>query len=410
MKETSQSTPTPTPVTEKKRSKFSVAMGAAFMMAMAAVGPGFLTQTAAFTGQMGANFGFAILLCIIADIVVQLNIWRIIIVSGKRAQVLANEVVPGLGYVLTALIVIGGFCFNIGNIGGAGLGLNVLFGIEPKYGALIAAAAAIIVFVVKNAMTVVDRTVQCLAVIKILILIYILSVTTVPVATAISHTFMPTQVNFYSIVTIVGGTVGGYISFSGGHRLLEGGVKGRENIKYVNEGALTGIGVASAIRIMLFLAGLAVVVAGHTLNPANPAASIFQIAAGNFGYKFFGLLLLAAGMTSTLGSTFTSISFLNYSQNKESWVNKYHSALIITFILASTLIFYFVGNPAKVLIIVGALNGMILPIALAILLVAAVKKSIMGDYKHPKWLLVTGWIVVAFMAYAAFQSFASIKL
>ncbi|GAX00647.1 NRAMP family divalent metal transporter [Secundilactobacillus silagei] len=408
MKETSHATQTPTP--EKKRSKFSVAMGAAFMMAMAAVGPGFLTQTASFTGQMGANFGFAILLCIVADIVVQLNIWRIIIVSGKRAQVLANEVVPGLGYVLTALIFLGGFFFNIGNIGGAGLGLNVLFGIDPKYGALIAAAAAITVFVVKNAMTVVDHTVQVLAVIKILILIYILSVTTVPVATAIQHTFMPTQINFYSIVTIVGGTVGGYISFSGGHRLLEGGVKGKENIKYVNEGALTGIGVASVIRVMLFLAGLAVVVAGHTLDPTNPAASIFKIAAGNFGYKFFGLLLLAAGMTSTLGSTFTSISFLNYSQTLDSWVNKFRSVLIIGFILASTIVFYFVGNPAKVLIVVGAINGMILPIALAILLVAAVKKRIMGDYHHPKWLIITGWIVVIFMTYAAVQTLMTIKL
>lgn len=399
-----------TPVT-KKRSPFSVAMGAAFMMAMAAVGPGFLTQTAMFTGQMGANFGFAILLCIIADIIVQLNIWRIIIVSGKRAQVLANEVVPGLGYVLTGLIFIGGFFFNIGNIGGAGLGLNVLFGIDPKNGALIAAVIAITVFVVKNAMTVVDRTVQFLAVIKVAVLIYILAITTVPVATAVQHTFMPTEINFYSIVTIVGGTVGGYISFSGGHRLLEGGVRGQENIRYVNEGALTGIGVASVIRVMLFLAGLAVVLAGHTLDPANPAASIFQIAAGNFGYKFFGLLLLAAGMTSTLGSTFTSISFLNYSQNKDSWVNKYRSALIIAFILASTLIFYFIGSPAKVLVVVGAMNGMILPIALAILLVAAVKKNIMGDtYRHPKWLLFTGWIVVAFMAYAAVQTILTIKL
>ena len=44
-----------------KRSALNVAMGAAFMMAMAAVGPGFLTQTATFTGKLGANFGFAIL-------------------------------------------------------------------------------------------------------------------------------------------------------------------------------------------------------------------------------------------------------------------------------------------------------------------------------------------------------------
>lgn len=393
-----------------KRSALNVAMGAAFMMAMAAVGPGFLTQTATFTGKLGANFGFAILICILVDIVVQLNIWRIIIVSGKHAQVLANEVVPGLGYLLTVLIVIGGFFFNIGNIGGAGLGLNVLFGISPENGAIIAAIVAISLFLVKDALLVVDRTVQGLAVIKILILIYILAVTTVPYQSAVQHTFLPSNIDFYSIVTIVGGTVGGYISFAGGHRLLEGGVHGSQYLKTVNEGALTGIGVASVIRVMLFLAGLAVVVSGHQLDASNPAATIFKVAAGEFGYKFFGLLLLAAGMTSTLGSTFTSVSFLDYhtaSETNPRWCRW----LIIGFIAAATIIFYFIGNPAKVLVVVGALNGLILPIALAILLIAATSHRIMGQsYRHPVWLLISGWVVVIFMAFAGIRTIMSIHI
>ena len=57
--------------------------------------------------------------------------------------------------------------------------------------------------------------------------------TTVPVSAAVKHTFQPTDINFYSIVTIVGGTVGGYISFAGGHRLLEGGIRGQKGLKYV---------------------------------------------------------------------------------------------------------------------------------------------------------------------------------
>ncbi|MCH4171693.1 MAG: divalent metal cation transporter [Lactobacillus sp.] len=382
-------------------------MGAAFLMAMAAVGPGFLTQTAMFTSQMGANFGFAILVCIIVDIVVQMNIWRIIVVSGKRAQVIANDIFPGLGYVLSFLVAVGGLFFNIGNVGGAGLGLNVLFGISPENGAVIAACLAIAVFVVKNALTVMDRTVQVLAVVKVAILVYIMSVMAVPYQSAVTHTFMPTSINFYAIVTIVGGTVGGYISFAGGHRLIEGGLKGKENIKYVNEGALTGIGIASVIRVLLFLAGLSVVVLGHKLNPANPAASIFQFAAGNFGYKFFGLLLFAAGMTSTLGSTFTSTSFLDYAVSTKQQHNyeKYRRWLVIGFIVVSTAIFYFIGSPAKVLVFVGALNGFILPIALAILLLAARNKKIIGDYKHPKILIYTGWLVVAFMAFASLETF-----
>ena len=205
----------------------------------------------------------------------------------------------------------------------------------------------------------------------------------------------------------MGGTVGGYISFAGGHRLLAGGMRGKRNVRYVNEGALTGIGLASIIRVMLFLAGLAVVVVGYKLDPSNPAASIFQYAAGNFGYKFFGLLLFVSGMSSVIGATFTSTSFLDYAVKKETAVKfkKYSSALIVGFIIFSTAIFYFIGNPAQMLVFAGAVNGFVLPIALAILLVASHKKRIMqNNYHHHAWLFGTGWLVVVFMAYAGIET------
>lgn len=389
----------------------NAAIGGAFLMAMSAVGPGFLTQTATFTQSEGANFGFAILICIIVDVIVQLNIWRIIVVAGERAQVVANQVLPGLGYLLSLLVAIGGLFFNIGNVAGAGLGLNVMFGIPVTTGAIISGLAGIIILIIKNAMPVVDRTVQILAIAAVLVLVYVLCVFKIPYTTAVTHTFAPTKINFYSILTIVGGTVGGYISFSGGHRLLQGGAKGQKDTHYVNLGALTGIGLASLIRVLLFLVGLGVVLAGHQLAADNPAATIFQVAAGQIGYKFFGLLLFAAGMSSVIGSTFTSTSFLNYATNhdqeaKETTTQRW---LTIGFIAISTLIYIFIGQPAKVLVFVGALNGTILPIALGILLLASRKQKVMGDgYRHPIWLSITGWIVVIFMAYAACNTIAGL--
>jgi len=53
----------------------------------------------------------------------------------------------------------------------------------------------------------------------------------------------------------------------------------------------------------------------------------------------------------------------------------------------------------KVLIAVGAINGLILPFALGIILSAALKKNIYADYRHPKWLSVIGWAVVMVMTY-----------
>ncbi len=131
--------------------KFSSAiLGAAFLMATSAIGPGFLTQTATFTNTLMASFGFVILISILLDIGAQLNIWRILSASSLRAQELADTIIPGAGKLLTILIVLGGLAFNAGNLAGAGLGLEVLTGLSPKIGALISASLAAILFFQKE--------------------------------------------------------------------------------------------------------------------------------------------------------------------------------------------------------------------------------------------------------------------
>ena len=44
-------------------------------------------------------------------------------------------------------------------------------------------------------------------------------------------------------------------------------------------------------------------------HDANPAAQAFQYAAGTFGFKLFGLIFWAAGISSTIGAAYTSVSF-----------------------------------------------------------------------------------------------------
>ncbi|MEC0667201.1 divalent metal cation transporter [Priestia flexa] len=379
----------------KQTRNWSVLLGAAFLMATSAVGPGFLTQTTVFTQTLAASFGFVILLSILLDIGVQLNVWRIIAVSEKRAQDIANMVVPGLGLFLAILIVIGGLAFNIGNVGGAGLGLNVLFGISPQVGAILTAVIAIGVFLVKEAGKLMDRFAQLMGGVLILLMIYVAFSSSPPVGEAIAKSFMPDQIDVIAIVTLVGGTVGGYITFAGGHRLLDAGIKGKAAIPEVTRGAVSGITIASLVRIFLFLATLGVISQGFTLNPDNPPASVFQLAAGNVGYKLFGVVMAAAAITSVIGSAYTSVSFIKSFNEK---IAQYENWVIIGFITVSTLVFLTIGQPVTLLILAGALNGLILPISLGTMLVAAYKKKIVGDYKHPFWLTIFGSFVVVIMA------------
>ncbi|MGG1200968.1 NRAMP family divalent metal transporter [Bacillus inaquosorum] len=379
----------------KKAGSWSLLMGAAFLMATSAIGPGFLTQTATFTNTLAASFGFVILISIILDIFAQTNVWRIIAVSGKRGQEIANMVLPGLGYFIAILVVLGGLAFNIGNIGGAGLGLQVLFGITPETGALISAVIAILIFVIKEAGKAMDRFTQIAGFVMIILTVYVAATTAPPVGQAVTHTFVPEHISIFAIVTLVGGTVGGYITFAGGHRLLDAGIKGKESIPQVTKSSVVGILITSVMRIALFLAVLGVVSKGLHIDESNPAASVFKLAAGNVGYKIFGLIMWSAAITSVIGAAYTSVSFFKTFSPK---IEKNSRGIIIGFIVISTLAFVTIGQPAKILVLVGSLNGLILPIALGTLLIAAYKKNIIGDYKHPLWLTVSGALVVIVMA------------
>ncbi|MBP3041161.1 divalent metal cation transporter [Bacillaceae bacterium Marseille-Q3522] len=364
-------------------------------MATSAIGPGFLTQTTFFTQSLMASFAFVILISIIIDIGAQLNIWRIIAVSEKRAQDIANAVLPGLGYFLALLIVMGGLAFNIGNIAGAGLGVNVLFGLSPKMGALLSGIFAIGIFLVKEAGKMMDRFAQLMGFVMIALTIYVMFSAKPPAGEALLRAVIPEEINILAIVTLVGGTVGGYITFAGGHRLLDAGIKGEDSLPSVTKSAVSAIGIASIMRIFLFLAALGVVVQGLQLDAGNPAASVFQLAAGNIGYKIFGVIMWAAAVTSVVGAAYTSASFVRTFSKTLEKNNKW---LIVGFIAVSTLVFVIIGQPVKILVLVGSLNGLILPIALGVMLVATYKKKIVGDYKHPLWMTIFGTIVVITMA------------
>lgn len=392
---------------KKKKSNIGVLLGAAFLMATSAIGPGFLTQTATFTEQLKANFGFVILVSIILTIGVQLNIWRIIGVSGMRGQDIANKVVPGLGYFIAFLVALGGLVFNMGNVGGVALGLNVMFDLNITIATIIGGCIGIAIFLSKNAKAIVDKLTNILGIIMIILAGIVAVSSHPPIGEAISKTFVPDNIRelIFPIITLVGGTVGGYITFSGGHRLIDANITGEENLGEVNKSAGMGIGVASLMRVLFFLAILGVVSKGTALDAKNPAADAFLHAAGPIGYKIFGVVLFSAGVSSVIGAAYTSVSFLK-TLNKT--IEKYENYFIIGFIALSTFIMAFIGQPAVLLVLAGSVNGLILPITLGTILLAARRKEIVGEYKHPTWLIVFGVIIVVLTAYAGITSFQQI--
>lgn len=390
----------------KSGAKRTAIFGAMFLMATSAIGPGFLTQTSVFTAQMGAAFGFAILASILVDIAIQLNVWRVVGVSGLRANELGNRVLPGLGWVIAAFVFMGGAVFNIGNIGGTGLGTDAMFGLDPRIGGAISAAIAIFVFLSKRAGVALDRIVVVLGAIMILLMLYVAIVSAPPVGEALKQTFLPEKVDFLVITTLIGGTVGGYITFAGAHRMIDAGLSGPENVKEVTQASVLGIIVTAIMRVLLFLAVLGVVAGGVVLAKENTAADAFFHAAGEIGLRMFGLVLWAAGLTSVIGASYTSISFVTTQQTSPRTRN----LLTVAFIAACTVAYLILNKaPQALLIFAGAFNGLILPIGFALVLwVATFRTDLLRGYEYPKWLIAIGAVTWLLTIYLGWRSFSNI--
>jgi Mn2+/Fe2+ NRAMP family transporter len=139
------------------------------------------------------------------------------------------------------------------------------------------------------------------------------------------------------------------------------------------------------------------------LDRENPAATIFRSAAGAIGFRIFGVVLWSAAISSVIGASYTSVSFF---KTFHPWFVRHERWCISVFIVLTTCVFVFIGKPRMLLIFAGVINGLILPIALGIVLVAATRPRLMKGYRHPLWMQLAGWIVVAAMGWMGWLAIA----
>ncbi len=394
------------------RNRQSSLIAAIFLMATSAIGPGFITQTATFTATMGSAFAFGILASIVIDYFVQQNIWRVVTLTRMRAAELANTALPGSGYLLSVLVIFGGLVFNIGNIAGAGLGLNALFGLDPKWGGLLSAMLAIYIFSSRRAGVAIDRMMIVLGLVMIALTLYVAIVSQPPLGEALRQSVLPDHINFATITTIVGGTVGGYISYAGAHRLLDKGTVGPDHIHEVSSAATKGIIVVGIMRYILFLAILGVVASGVTIDlsgqNANPASQAFQYAAGEFGLRIFGFILWAAAITSVIGAAYTSVSFMTVF--RKSFTERQRNIATIVFIAVSLGVYLLMGTaPAALLVFAGGFNGLVLPVGMSLFLYVGWRRAdLMAGYHYPRWLLWSGLVICLLTWYMGAMSVGAI--
>ncbi|MDK9778315.1 MULTISPECIES: NRAMP family divalent metal transporter [unclassified Vibrio] len=370
-------------------------LSVAFLMATTSVGPGFLTQTAVFTNIYKIDMAFPVFASMFITFGIVMNLWRIVGVSGMRIQDIANKVAPGMGYVVGILLALGAVAFNFGNVSGSALGINVLTGVDTTWGALFTGVVGCLLFVVHNASKRMDQMARYLGLFMIILIAYVAMTSLPPMGETLSAAVMPTDIGSLLLptLTIVGGAVGGY--YTGAQRLVDIGLQGKDNVPAIKTAAWAGISIAVVIRILLFMAVFGVIATGATLDSTNPAADAFRQGAGEVGYFIFGLVLFVASITSVVGNSYMAISLIKtlfpiVARNEKAWC--------VGFIIITSLGTVTMNMPILLLMLAGLVNSIILPIVLGMMLVATRRKDIVGDYKHPAYLTLTGIAIVVVMA------------
>ncbi|WP_318434414.1 NRAMP family divalent metal transporter [Photobacterium leiognathi] len=379
-------------------------LSVAFLMATTSVGPGFLTQTAVFTNIYKIDMAFPVFASMFITFGIVMNLWRIVGVSGLRIQDIANHVAPGMGYVVGILLALGAVAFNFGNVSGAALGINVLTGVDTTWGALFTGVVGCLLFVVHNASKRMDQMARYLGLFMIVLIAYVAMTSLPPMGETLQAAVLPADMSnlLLPTLTIVGGAVGGY--YTGAQRLVDVGLQGKYNVASIKKAAWAGISIAVVIRILLFLAVFGVIATGAVLDTSNPAADAFRQGAGEVGYFIFGLVLFVASITSVVGNSYMAISLIKtlfpvVARNEKAWC--------VGFIIITSLGTVTMNMPILLLMLAGLINSIILPVVLAMVLAATRRKDIVGDYKHPMYLTVTGVLIVVVMAAASLSNISN---
>ena len=95
----------------------------------------------------------------------------------------------------------------------------------------------ITIFLFKEFGAALDRFVKLLGFLMLALIVYVVYASHPPLAVAALRTVYPETISPVAIVTLVGGTVGGYITFAGAHRLIDAGIVGANALPQVRRAA-----------------------------------------------------------------------------------------------------------------------------------------------------------------------------
>ncbi|MEO0575436.1 MAG: Nramp family divalent metal transporter [Pseudomonadota bacterium] len=376
------------------------------------LGPGALV-TAAFIGPgtvtvctlAGAGFGYALLWALVfatfATIVFQEMASRLGTMTGRGlGEALQYSFRASLWrWPLTALVLValyaGNAAYEAGNLSGAALGAEALFGetqtvFRSSVGATVVAAALMLM---RGNHRHIERLLIALVVLMALAFIGTFVASTPAWQALFSGLLIPTlpDGSLITVVALIGTTVVPYNLF-----LHAAAAKqrwhGAKDLVAARNDTIISIGLGGVVAIFIVSTAAAGLFAnGLTANSAADMAAQFEPLFGTWSRYLLGVGLLAAGVSSAITAPLATAYAVSEMLRPNAGANDAWFRMISMSVLLIGAGFALSGiRPVQIILAAQFANGLLLPIIAAFLLYAMNQKNIMREHANTFWANALG--------------------
>ncbi|MBT8221949.1 MAG: Nramp family divalent metal transporter, partial [Eudoraea sp.] len=277
-------------------------IGPGLLVAAAFIGPGTVTLCTLAGVAFGYELLWAILLSVLATLVLQEMSARLGLVTrkGLAESILLTIKTPWkkfliLGLVLAA-IVIGNTAYEAGNIGGATLGLEALFGEQYRswYAWIIGILAFILLF--RGSYKLLEKVFISLVLLMSISFLLTAIITKPDIMGMLKGLFIPKlpETSILTVIGLIGTTVVPYNLFLHANLVREKW-QNKEDLPLARRDTLVSIGLGGFISMAIIVT--AVAIPGEQITGALDLARGLEPLYGNAARYFMGIGLFAAGVT-----------------------------------------------------------------------------------------------------------------
>lgn len=375
-------------------------VGPGVLVAAAFIGPGTVTTCTLAGVEFKYALLWALLLSVLATMVLQEMSARLGIITQRGlADIIKQELrVPWIRNPVIAIIlgaiVIGNAAYEAGNIGGAALGLEALFGDRwsDYYPFVIGVLAFLLLFL--GNYRILEKVFITLVMVMSISFLLTALITKPDILQVIKGLFVPAMPmgSLLSVIALVGTTVVPYNLFLHASLVSEKW-KSKNDLKTANRDTLIFVALGGLVSMAIIVAASAI--PGKEILGVMDLAKALEPLYGDSATYFMGIGLFAAGITSAitapLAAAYVANSCFGWKAGMKD--SKFKSVWIIILILGVLLLSFGI-RPIEIIKFAQVANGILLPVIAIFLLWAVNRASVMGKYKNSGLQNIFGIVII----------------